>query len=388
MSSTAPISDNNLISDTDNSLSISGLINRISSEDIDRLRQLLGVIPQQLPFAEEEDIETIFGDSLNNLPNLRIELTNEDSEGELDSVPVYKQPKRPPLQPKAISNNLRAALFDENLQPGFTGFSMETVFDNDIDWDLPKLKQPEKGPAISQSLANLINTACTSPCVTDLLVEKCRLPENCEKLAAPRVNNEIWKILNKRTQGYDKAFSDIKNLVAAGMTSVIQLADIVKYQISSNSEAKDLITNIITLMGQVQFNLSLRRRYMIRPQLKKKYSNLCNINMPITTNLFGDDIARDIKNCDTGISVAKENYSNFNNIPIRGRGNFRGFRGHRGYQRFQPYPAYGYPNYQNYGNQQNYAYGGSFRGMPRGFAPVRGKRQPTATMASSPNEGN
>ena len=47
MSSTAPISDNNLISDTDNSLSISGLINRISSEDIDRLRQLLGVIPQQ-----------------------------------------------------------------------------------------------------------------------------------------------------------------------------------------------------------------------------------------------------------------------------------------------------------------------------------------------------
>ena len=127
---------------------------------------------------------------------------------------------------------------------------------------------------------------------------------------------------------------------------------------------------------------------MIRPHLKKKYSNLCNINMPITTNLFGDDITRDIKNCDTGISVAKENYSYFNNRPIRGRGNFRVFRGHRGYQRFQPYPAYGYPNYQNYGNQQNYAYGGSFRGMPRGFAHVRSKRQPTTTMASSPNEGN
>ena len=154
MSSTAPISDNTLNSDTDKSLSISDLINRISSEDIDKLRQLLGVIPQQLPFAEEEDIVTIFGDSLNNLPNLHnIELTNADSEGELDSVPVYKQPKRPPLQPKAISNNLRAALFDENLQPGFSRVSMETVLDNDIDWDLPKLKQPEKGPAISQSLA-------------------------------------------------------------------------------------------------------------------------------------------------------------------------------------------------------------------------------------------
>ena len=159
MSSIAPISDNNLISDTDNSLTISGLINRISSQDIDRLRQILGVIPQQLSFAEEEDIETIFGDSLNNLPNLHIELTNDDSEGELDSVPVYKQPKRPPLQPKAISYNLRAALFDENLQPGFSGVSMETVFDNGIDWDLPKLKQPEKGlsplPILSTPLVRL-----------------------------------------------------------------------------------------------------------------------------------------------------------------------------------------------------------------------------------------
>ena len=35
---------------------------------------------------------------------------------------------------------------------------------------------------------------------------------------------------------------------------------------------------------------------MIRPNLKKKYHSLCNISTPITTQLFGDDIARDVKN--------------------------------------------------------------------------------------------
>ena len=83
--------------------------------------------------------------------------------------------------------------------------SSETVGEYDT-WDLPRLKQPEKGPNISHSLVNLINTACSSQCVTDNLIEKFKVLENCEKLAAPRVNNEFWKVLNKRAQGYDKYF--------------------------------------------------------------------------------------------------------------------------------------------------------------------------------------
>ena len=63
-----------------------------------------------------------------------------------------------------------------------------------------KSKRTYKGPANSNSLANLINTTCTSQCVTDDLVAKCWVPENCDKICAPMINNEIWKILNKRAQ--------------------------------------------------------------------------------------------------------------------------------------------------------------------------------------------
>ena len=67
-----------------------------------------------------------------------------------------------------------------------------------------------------------------------------------------------------RAQGYVKYFSDSQNRVAAGMVSVIRLrlAEAMKGQIASNPEAKDLMTNTLTLMGQVKYNLSIRRRYM------------------------------------------------------------------------------------------------------------------------------
>ena len=155
-------------------------------------------------------------------------------------------------------------------------------------WDLPRDKGPIKGPAISNSLANLINTTCTSQCVTDDLVA-----ENCDKLCAPMINNEIWKILNKRAQSYDKCFSDIQNLVATGMVPVIKLFEVVKPHIAGNQEAKTLFSDIITMMGQVQYNLSLRRRYMIKPHLKKKYHNLCHISMPISN--IGDDVSKEVK---------------------------------------------------------------------------------------------
>ena len=213
---------------------------------------------------------------------LHIEVT-EDSDQEVATASkvagTRKKSKREPLQPAKLTQNLIDALFEpqEAVEPSQND-------ENEI-WDLPKLKGPVKGPAIAQSLANLINATCTSQCV----------PENCDKLCSPMVNNEIWKIMNKRAQSYDKCFSDIQNLVATGVVPIIKLFELVKPHIVGNPEAKTLFSDVITLIGQVQYNLSLRRRYMIKPHLKKKYQNLCHISMPVSSKLFGDDITKDVK---------------------------------------------------------------------------------------------
>lgn len=63
-------------------------------------------------------------------------------------------------------------------------------------------------------------------------------------------------------------------------------------------EVKGMVSDLLTVLSQVQYNLSLRRRYLIRPYLKKKYSSICSISMPITIKLFGDDISKEVKTCD------------------------------------------------------------------------------------------
>ena len=77
-----------------------------------------------------------------------------------------------------------------------------------------------------------MNTICTSQCDTKNIIFKYKIPGNCDKLCSPMINNEIWKIMNKRAQSYDKCFSDIQNLVAMSVVPIIKLFDIVKPHIA------------------------------------------------------------------------------------------------------------------------------------------------------------
>ena len=73
------------------------------------------------------------------------------------------------------------------------------------------------------------------------------------------------------------------------MTPIINLAEVLKPHIQGNKEAKTRTADALTVMRQVQFNLSVRRHYLIRPNLKKKYFGLCNISTLLTTKLFWAD---------------------------------------------------------------------------------------------------
>ena len=348
-----------------NSPSFDQLLAGLTDSEIEKLRQMFGFEE----YNEEENLNFLFGD---DLPNLHIEVS-EDPDNELSTAKKAPKSKKP-LQPTNLSQNIIDAMFESDTEN-------QDNQDDDF-WDLPRVKGPIKGPAISNSLANLINTTCTSQCVTDDLVAKYRVPENCDKLCAPMINNEIWKILNKRAQSYDKCFSDIQNLVATGMVPVIKLFEVVKPHIAGNQEAKTLFSDIITMMGQVQYNLSLRRRYMIKPHLKKKYHNLCHISMPISNKLFGDDVSKEVKNSDTGISIAKDGYNYNYYRPYRGRGMFP----NRGNYRGSGMRSFRYQPYQQFGNMARDV--GYQRGYQRQrFGSFRGRnRNPSATVASAPND--
>ena len=127
-------------------------ITKLSDNDISKLREVLGIVPPQ--YADEEDISSVFGDTLENLPSLHVQVDSADiSVGE-----IIQEGNR------QLPDNLSKALFES-----------EDMVDDD--WELPRLKAPEKGKAVSESLAKLTNTSCTSQCDTDSLVAKYKIPE-------------------------------------------------------------------------------------------------------------------------------------------------------------------------------------------------------------------
>ena len=197
-------------------------------------------------------------------------------------------------------------------------------------------------------------------------MEKYKVPSNCEAMCPPAVNEEISADLNKvrRVQSTDKSFKDIQSLVTAELLPVLALTKAVKPFISQVPEVKTYISEILTIFGQVQFNLSLRRRYLMKPFVKSQLSALCNMKTPISTYLFGDDLQKEIKKCETAVKIGKftptyrRNFSvgranpRFNKPfyqgqsigPIRGRG--------RAGSRLRPY--------NNSWNQSTIGYGGKY----------------------------
>ena len=356
-------------------------ISSLSQNDIVMLRNLLGISVQRQSSnaMDEEQYQYLFAEDLENLPNVHVEVENEpesDTEVYLEgenpgwSNPPYSAQPLPP-RPLADIGNQISAFFD-NPPPTAGSQPVEVEVVDDSAWQLPRLKAPQRGEPIASSLASLINTACTAQCETEEIASRYKLPSNCDKLASPLVNPEIWNEIAKKAQTYDKFLRDIQTLLATGLIPVIKLAELLREQISQNNEAKTMLSDAITLLGQAQFNLSLRRRYMIRPNLKKKYSNLCSLNTPVSTFLFGDDIQKEIKKCDTSTTVTNNNqyyqanYYDNSYKPRFGRGRARGRGGPvRGYYgnatnyrgRYQPYPKQA--------NQFRYGYQQQYQGPPR-----------------------
>ena len=118
---------------------------------------------------------------VDNVQDSDTELIYEDegqTSGPSSSNPEFTARRaRYPLH--SIGTQLNSALVDsDNLR-----LSQQENDDDDDDsvWQLPKLKTPQRGESISNSLASLINTACAAQCDTDEIITRYKLPSNCRE---------------------------------------------------------------------------------------------------------------------------------------------------------------------------------------------------------------
>lgn len=98
--------------------------------------------------------------------------------------------------------------------------------------------------------------------------------------------------------------------------------------------------------------------------------------------LFGDDLSKEIKKCETSVSVARDHYTPYVGFRGQGRGRARGkgfnFRGYGNNQNFAGrYGGRGYNRYHPYNRQQ-----AQFRQLQQFQGPKKGTKSATVTSQS------
>lgn len=152
-------------------------------------------------------------------------------------------------------------------------------------------------------LASSINKSFHNRLKSEKLKEKLTTyvrPDNCEVLTVPRVNPEIWDLLDTQSKASDLKLSQPQKTIVAATVAITQAAD--KLLQSTTPENESMINealkmqlNAVGLLGSASFELSLKRRNAIKPKLSRDYASLSSSQVPITDMLFGDDLQKHLK---------------------------------------------------------------------------------------------
>jgi hypothetical protein len=208
---------------------------------------------------------------------------------------------------------------------------------------------------IASSLQYLLNTKLPEKPLKDIL-EKYETPANAKNLCVPKVNTQIWDSLRPHSRNNDLKLQNVENLMVKGITAF-----------TKNLPLKEDQENGLTCLAAAVFEMNMLRREFIKPGLQEKFAPLCKSSVPVTENLFGDELSKTIKDIDevnkvTGKMARQQRFAPYvargrgrgGNQSSFGRGGNQSFLGRGGNQPFR---------------QQNRPY----RGTPPAFKRGRGR---------------
>ena len=159
-----------------------------------------------------------------------------------------------------------------------------------------------QGPRVFDALAKRVNDSFTTKPLGDklaLLYDKYKTPENCEFLCVPRVNAPLWNELPHKARSGDLAMQEVQKAILKTGQALVSLAEDVlqakKRQGTLNPEdLLETLSDALSFVGHAGYQVSLKRRYLLKPELSKGFQSLCAVSTPVTTQLFGDDLSKNV----------------------------------------------------------------------------------------------
>jgi len=165
------------------------------------------------------------------------------------------------------------------------------------------LPSEDYGPPISDPLAKIVNAKFSTEFDSNKrkeILEKYRIPKNCDSLLVPRVNPEIWAKLPSNSKRGDIRMSSLQDSIArvtGGISCIIDTllqAREKKCQVDFKSSIAQLL-DCTVLLGHVSQEMSFKRRDSLRPHLSNDFRQACSRNMKPGKMLFGDDLPKTIE---------------------------------------------------------------------------------------------
>lgn len=218
------------------------------------------------------------------------------------------------------------------------------------DDDFPQIftDEVEFSDPARENLAKFLVKCCTKQANIEqfLKAKKIKIPSNCKSLLPTKLAPEIYNDLPPASRAGDSAVQDVQKVMGLAVSPLISV-----YQMLSGTselsiaEAKKLIMDSMTLICNAHFELSIRRRYLIKRFLKRRFHQLCAPSNPVGETLFGSELTQKLKEIGESSKI----------MDIKSTFNNRGFpkNSRRGSSRHQEGPR----------NQRR---GDRGRGKPRG----------------------
>ncbi len=137
-------------------------------------------------------------------------------------------------------------------------------------------------PAIKPGLADIVNSLLKDKLLKEKLAEvqaKYTRLENCPNLVSPKVNKQIWQQMRQETRNTDSSLQK----------AVLEVCNI------AVEDQKCKLAHAAVLLLAANRKVNMRRRDLIRPDLNKQFSSLCNPSIAISAYLFGDDLNKEVE---------------------------------------------------------------------------------------------
>ncbi|XP_070191640.1 uncharacterized protein [Littorina saxatilis] len=176
--------------------------------------------------------------------------------------------------------------------------TLDTSKNDDLDLkDIAQEYENEEdvGPKINTDLGEVILTMFKGKMSDEKLKEKIakhRRPENC-KIMVPRVNSEIWDIMDHSAKSKDLRAQSIQKTLLRAVCALASVTDtcLADKDAVAKSRVKDLMDAIgLVLKASSDISVDRRAQIVTAPQVNRKYRKLLSTEIPVTDKLFGDDL--------------------------------------------------------------------------------------------------